>query len=212
MIQLLIVDDYEMIRNGLEALISEEKDMQVAALASNGLEAIERCSKQSIDVVLMDIMMPEMNGVDATAVITRRYPGTKVLAVTINEQGRYIREALKAGASGYILKHSSKDEILNAIRTVCKGRPYFSSEILSLISEEFTNKSAVSSNPSLTKKEGEVLRLISLEFTNQEIAEQLHCSMRTIDTHKRNLIKKLGVKNVVGLVKYAVKLGMIDGR
>jgi DNA-binding NarL/FixJ family response regulator len=212
MIQLLIVDDYEMIRNGLKALISDEKDMQVAALASNGLEAIEQCSKQAIDVVLMDIMMPEMNGVDATAVITRRYPGTKVLAVTINEQGRYIREALKAGASGYILKHSSKDEILAAIRTVCKGRPYFSGEILSLISEEFTNKSAVNNNPSLTKKEGEVLRLISLEFTNQEIAEQLHCSMRTIDTHKRNLIKKLGVKNVVGLVKYAVKLGMIDGR
>jgi two-component system response regulator DegU len=212
MIQLLIVDDYEMIRNGLEALISEEKDMQVAALASNGLEAIEHCSKQAIDVVLMDIMMPEMNGVDATAVITRRYPGTKVLAVTINEQGRYIREALKAGASGYILKHSSKDEILTAIRTVYKGRPYFSGEILSLISEEFTNKSAINNNPSLTKKEGEVLRLISLEFTNQEIAEQLHCSMRTIDTHKRNLIKKLGVKNVVGLVKYAVKLGMIDGR
>jgi two-component system response regulator DegU len=212
MIQLLIVDDYEMIRNGLEALISEEKDMQVAAVASNGLEAIEHCSKQAIDVVLMDIMMPEMNGVDATAVITRRYPGTKVLAVTINEQGRYIREALKAGASGYILKHSSKDEILTAIRTVYKGRPYFSGEILSLISEEFTNKSAINNNPSLTKKEGEVLRLISLEFTNQEIAEQLHCSMRTIDTHKRNLIKKLGVKNVVGLVKYAVKLGMIDGR
>ena len=212
MIQLLIVDDYEMIRNGLKALISEEKDMQVAALASNGLEAIEQCSKQAIDVVLMDIMMPEMNGVDATVVITRRYPGTKVLAVTINEQGRYIREALKAGASGYILKHSSKDEILAAIRTVCKGRPYFSGEILSLISEEFTNKSAINNNPSLTKKEGEVLRLISLEFTNQEIAEQLHCSMRTIDTHKRNLIKKLGVKNVVGLVKYAVKLGMIDGR
>lgn len=212
MIQLLIVDDYEMIRNGLEALISEEKDMQVAALASNGVEAIEQCSKQAIDVVLMDIMMPEMNGVDATSVITRRYPGTKVLAVTINEQGRYIREALKAGASGYILKHSSKDEILTAIRTVCKGRPYFSGEILSLISEEFTNKSEANSNPALTKKEGEVLRLISLEFTNQEIAEQLHCSMRTIDTHKRNLIKKLGVKNVVGLVKYAVKLGMIDGR
>ncbi len=212
MIQLLIVDDYEMIRNGLEALISEEKDMQVAAVARNGLEAIEHCSKQAIDVVLMDIMMPEMNGVDATAVITRRYPGTKVLAVTINEQGRYIREALKAGASGYILKHSSKDEILTAIRTVYKGRPYFSGEILSLISEEFTNKSAINNNPSLTKKEGEVLRLISLEFTNQEIAEQLHCSMRTIDTHKRNLIKKLGVKNVVGLVKYAVKLGMIDGR
>lgn len=158
----------------------------------------------------MDIMMPEMSGVDATGAISRRYPDTRVLAVTINEQGRYIKEALKAGAAGYILKHSSREEILTAIRTVVSGRPHFSGEVLSRISEEFARGSKLRGSPALTSKEQQVLRLISLEFSNQEIAEQIDCGMRTVDTHKRNLIKKLGVKNVVGLVKYAMREGLVE--
>ena len=210
MIRLLIVDDHEMIRNGLRAILSEEEDMHVVDFATNGREAIAACERQPIDVVLMDIMMPEMGGAMATGSISRRYPETKVLAVTINEQGRYIKEALKAGALGYILKHSSRDEILNAIRTVASGKPYFSGEVLARISDEFTKGAKLRDNPVLTNKEQDVLRLISLEFSNQEIAEHLGCGMRTVDTHKRNLIKKLGVKNVVGLVKFAMREGMVE--
>lgn len=210
MTRLLIVDDHEMIRNGLNALLSDEKDMTVVGFASNGREAIAECDRQPVDVVLMDIMMPELGGVEATGSISRRYPETKVLAVTINEQGRYIKEALKAGAAGYILKHSNRQELLEAIRTVAAGRPYYSGEVLSRISDEFTRGAKHRDNPMLTKKEREVLRLIALEQSNQEIAEQLGCGQRTVDTHKRNLIKKLGVKNVVGLVKYAMREGLVD--
>ena len=210
MTDILIVDDHEMIRNGLKALLSEERDMQVVDFATNGREAIAKCAERPIDVVLMDIMMPEMNGVEATASITRSSPDTKVLAVTINEQGRYIKEALKAGASGYILKHSSKAEILLAVRTVASGKPYFSGNILERISDEFAFGGQSRNNPVLTKKEQEVLRLISLEFSNQEIADMLDCGMRTVDTHKRNIIKKLGVKNVVGLVKFAMRAGLVE--
>ncbi|MCF8256034.1 MAG: response regulator transcription factor [Flavobacteriales bacterium] len=210
MIRLLIVDDHEMIRNGLMSLISDEEDMTIAGFATNGREAVAACDRQPIDVVLMDLMMPDMNGVEATGAISRRYPNTRVLAVTINEQGRYIKEALKAGAAGYILKHSSKEEILTAIRTVASGRPHFSGEVLARISEEFAKGGKRNDHPVLTKKEQEVLQLISFEFSNQEIAEQLGCGMRTVDTHKRNLIKKLEVRNVVGLVKFAMREGMIE--
>jgi DNA-binding NarL/FixJ family response regulator len=210
MTRLLIVDDHEMIRNGLRALLSDEDDMIVVDYATNGREAIAACDKQPIDVVLMDIMMPEMGGVEATGAISRRYPGTRVLAVTINEQGRYIKEALKAGAAGYILKHSSREEIVNAIRTVASGRPHFSGEVLSRISDEFARGGKMRDSPVLTSKEQHVLRLIALEFSNQEIAEHLDCGMRTVDTHKRNLIKKLGVKNVVGLVKFAMREGIVE--
>lgn len=210
MIRIMVVDDHEMVRNGLGALLSDENDLQIVGYASNGSEAIVKCGELPIDLVLMDIMMPVMNGVDATAEILRRHPHIKVLAVTINEQGRYIKEALKAGALGYILKHSGKDEILAAVHTVAAGKPYFSGDVLARISEEFAKGERIDSDPLLTKKEQEVLRLISLEFSNLEIAEQLKCGMRTIDTHKRNLIKKLGVKNVVGLVKFALREGMVE--
>jgi len=210
MIRLLIVDDHEMIRNGLNALLSDELDLSIMGFATNGREAIAACDRLMVDVVLMDMMMPELGGVEATGSISRLYPDIKVLAVTINEQGRYIKEAIKAGASGYILKHSSKQEIVEAIRTVHAGKPYYSGEILTRISEEFAKGGKVRHNPMLTNKEQEVLRLIALELSNHQIADQLDCGMRTVDTHKRNLIKKLGVKNVVGLVKYAMREGLVE--
>ena len=208
MIRVLITDDHEMIRNGLSALLRGEPKILVVDMARNGREALEICASRQIDVVLMDIMMPEMNGVEATQAIKDKYPDVRVLAVTINDEPRFIKEVLQAGASGYILKHSTKDEIVRAIVDVAEKRQHFSSEVLAKISGEFAMGSQ-SSAPMLTKKEGEVLKLIAQEFTNQEIAEKLECGIRTVDTHKRNLIKKLEVKNVVGLVKYALKMGVV---
>ena len=197
-----------MIRNGLSSLLRGEPDIHVVEMAQNGLEAVELCNTRDIDVVLMDIMMPIMNGVEATKTIREEVPGTRILAVTINDEPRFIKEVLAAGASGYILKHSTKDEIINAIKDVAASRQHFSGDVLDKISNEFTQASKTSS-PMLTKKEAEVLKFIAQEYSNQEIAERLNCGIRTIDTHKRNLIKKLGVKNVVGLVKYAIKMGVV---
>lgn len=209
MIRILITDDHEMIRNGLSALIRGESDIHVVETAENGEEAVNVCQKREIDVVLMDVMMPVLNGVEATKRIKETSPDTKVLAVTINDEPRFIKEVLTAGASGYILKHSSKEEILKAIRDVANNKHHFGADVLAKISTEFTQLDK-DSKPMLTKKESEVLRLIAQEFTNQEIADQLNCGIRTVDTHKRNLIRKLEVKNVVGLVKYALKMGVVD--
>ena len=208
MIRVLITDDHEMIRNGLSSLLRGEPEILVIDMAKNGKEALDICASRQIDVVLMDLMMPEMNGVDATRAIRQKYPDVKVLAVTINDEPRFIKEVLQAGASGYILKHSTKEEIVRAILDVASNKQHFSADVLSKISGEFA-MGTQNEAPMLTKKESEVLKLIALEYTNQEISEELDCGIRTVDTHKRNLIKKLEVKNVVGLVKYAIKMGVV---
>jgi DNA-binding NarL/FixJ family response regulator len=208
MIRVLIADDHEMIRNGLASLLRDEPEIHVVDYARNGQEAVEKCGLRNVDVVLMDIMMPGMNGVDATRSIRKSFPETMVLAVTINDEPRFIKEVLQAGASGYILKHSTKEEIVRAIKDVANRRQHFSMDVLSKISDEFARGNEVK-GPVLTKKETEVLRLIALELSNQEIAEKLNCGIRTVDTHKRNLMKKLEVKNIVGLVKYAMKMGVV---
>lgn len=209
MIRVLITDDHEMIRNGLSSLIRGESDIHVVDVAQNGQEAVDICKNRDIDVVLMDVMMPVMNGVEATRAIKEKCPATRVLVVTINDEPRFIKEVLSAGASGYILKHSTKDEIVTAIRDVAADKQHYGSDVLAKISQEFANPKAAA-RPMLTKKEAEVLRLIAQECSNQEIADHLNCGIRTIDTHKRNLIRKLEVKNVVGLVKYALKMGVVN--
>lgn len=209
MIRILIADDHEMIRKGISTLLSDQPDIKVLGTVENGAEAVDFCARNKVDVVLMDIQMPVMSGVEATRKIVSDHEKTKVLAVTINEETSFIMEILQAGATGYILKHSAKSEIVKAINDVAKGKKHFSSEVLQKISSEFTGGSTnVERNPDtvrITDKEMEVLTLLVEEKTNQEIAKALDCSVRTIDTHKRNIIKKLGVRNVVGLIKYALK-------
>ena len=207
--RILIADDHEMIRKGISTLLYDQPDISVLGSVENGAEAVDFCSKNDVDVVLMDIQMPVMSGVEATRKIVSKQGKTKVLAVTINEETSFIMEILQAGATGYILKHSAKSDILKAIHDVANGKKHFSSEVLQKISSEFAGGGAnVERNPDtirITGKEMEVLTLLVEEKTNQEIAKHLDCSVRTIDTHKRNIIKKLGVRNVVGLIKYALK-------
>lgn len=209
MIKVLITDDHEMIRKGIGSLLSDEENVTVVGTACDGSEAVDFCDNNEVDVVLMDLQMPVMSGVEATKVITSEHPETKVLAVTINEETSFIMEVLQAGATGYIMKHSPKSEIVSAIEDVAKGKKHFSSEVIKKMSSEFTSgNSGKERNPSevrMTKKEQQVLELLVREKSNQEIAQELECSIRTVDTHKRNIIRKLGVRNVVGLIKYALK-------
>jgi DNA-binding NarL/FixJ family response regulator len=202
MIRLLIADDHEMIRKGLHTLLQHEPDLVVETMVASGEEAVDACAQGGIDVVLMDLLMPGMGGVAAIGAIKLRCPQVQVLAVTINDEKRFIREAIQAGAAGYILKHSTKDQILEAIHCVSEGRAYFSSEVAGAMSEVIGSPGSV-----LTPKEQDVLRLVALELSNQELADRLGCSLRTIDTHKRNISRKLGVRNMVGLIKYAIKEG-----
>lgn len=204
MTRLIIVDDHEMIRKGLQSLLSSEADLSIDALLPTGEAALNHCAQHAVDIALMDLLMPGMGGVEAIRNLRITSPSTKVIAVTINDEARSVVEAIKAGAMGYILKHSNKEDILKAIREVAAGKAYFSPEASKALTESLHPVSETKIH-AVTKKEGEILALIAQERTNQEMADELGCSLRTIDTHKRNLVRKLGVRNMVGLIKYAVQ-------
>lgn len=216
-IRLLIVDDHKMMIDGIKALLRDAEDMTVIGDAANGAEVISRLENTPVDLVLMDITMPVMNGIDATAHITKLYPHIRVIALTMHSERTFISRILKAGAAGYVLKNTGKQELLLAIRKVAGGETYFSSEVASVMMEQYMPHALSRSRSApgtlvheLTKREVEILKLIAQEMTNNEIAERLFISMYTVETHRKNLIRKTGVKNTVGLVKYAMQQGLTE--
>lgn len=215
-IRILIVDDHPMIRHGIKSLLSDEDNISLIEEASDGKEAINRLGSTSYDLIIMDIKMPEMNGIEATEHIHKTYPDTKILAISMYDEQRYIVKMLQAGALGYILKNTGKQELLNAIDTVMRGESYFSQEVSSIMMSQFMSRKGsgltdiTKPEVPLTKRETEIIRLISEELTNSEIAEKLGISPRTVDTHRRNLLQKLDVKNTAGLVKYALQHHLLE--
>lgn len=215
-IKILIVDDHPMIRHGIRSLLLDEALLEVTDEASDGKEALRKVSEGDFDLVIMDIKMPEMGGIDATQAIIAEKPGIRVLAMSMYDEQRYIVKMLQAGALGYILKNTGKQELLNAIHTVMDGESYFSQEVSSIMMSQFMSRrangysDAPKTDVALTKRETEIIKLISEELTNSEIADQLGISPRTVDTHRRNLLQKLDVKNTAGLVKYAIQNNLLD--
>ena len=207
-IRLLIADDHHMFRTAIVALLGKEPDLEVVGEANNGLLAIQLEKELGPDVVLMDIALPKVDGFEATRRILANHGGARVLALTSSEDEETVLKMIKAGAKGYLLKDAPMDELILAIKALSKGSSYFakevSSKLLALLS--LADVSAVSkrtvSKFSLTEREFEVLRHIAGEMTNKEIAAKLFISPRTVETHRRNLINKLKVKNTAGLVKY----------
>jgi len=213
-ISILIADDHKMFRDGIKALLEKEKDMQVVSEAENGLQVMEKLQEKLVDVILMDIDMGETNGLETTRLVKAKYPEVNILVLSMHGDHNYIVRMLEAGAIGYILKNAGKEEMLNAIKSVAQGDSYFSKEV-SVRLIEHLNRPANQSNRKdndipLTARELEVLKLIAQEYSNPEIAEQLFISIRTVDTHRRNLLEKLAVKNTAGLVKYAIKKRLIE--
>jgi DNA-binding NarL/FixJ family response regulator len=219
-VRLLVVDDHKMIINGIRSMLQDVPDIQVVAEANDGDQALATIEQQQgVDVILMDIKMPNMNGIDATQAVVKRYPQTRVLALTMFDDDDYITSMLQAGATGYILKNTGRDELVEAIRRVSLGQPYFSKEVTSAVMSKYMARregiggsSRVSTLPpiELTNREIEILKLIALEMTNQEIADKLFISPRTVHSHRRNLMQKIGVKNTAGLVRYAINHQMIE--
>ncbi len=207
MIKILIVDDHAMIRDGIRSILNEQKTYKVLGEASNGKHALEFLEKNEVDLVVMDINMPVMNGIECTTQIFKRFSGVKVLTLTMHDEELYLAKMIEAGALGYILKDSGKDELIKAIESIVNGKHYYSPEITINVIKELTSPSIVtkreSKNP-LTTREQEILDLIVKEFSNQEIAEKLSISIRTVDAHRRNLLEKTGSRNTAGLVKYAL--------
>ena len=204
--KILIVDDHKIVRDGIKSLLDGEKDFVIIGEASDGKEAISFLEDKNPTLIIMDINMPNMDGIEATRMIKAGFPSIKVLALTMVADSHKIRSMIEAGASGYILKSSNKEDLLTALQNVIKGQVHFSDEATRAILEEMINPNLKKSvGFEITDREKDVLKLIVDEFTNQEVAEKLFISVRTVDAHRRNLLQKIGAKNTAGLVKFAIE-------
>jgi len=207
--KIVIVDDHDILRDGIKFILKQIEFAEVIGEARNGLEFMELMKTVEPDVVLMDIAMPEMDGIEATKTILKTLPNLKIIALTMFGDEEYYFNMVHAGARGFVLKKSGIDELEKAIVAVAKGDNFFSSELLRNIIVNITDKkfkTAVSGNPvNLTKRELEVLQQICNGYTKDEIAEKLHISPKTIEGHRNNLLAKTGSKNTVSLVMYAIK-------
>lgn len=216
MTRIFIVDDHQIIRDGLKALLSDENDIDIIGEASNASEAIEKIKTMLPDILIADISMPEMNGIEMARIICNQLPQIKVLIISMHDNEDYINQALDAGASGYLLKDSSKEELLKAIKALENGETYCSGDVSKILLNNFlianrTKKLKIEAEEKLdlTKREKEILKLISDGLSNKEIASKLFVSTRTIDTHRYNVMQKLNVKNGAELVRTAFKLNLI---
>lgn len=212
-INIVIADDHKIFLEGLTALLQNDEGINVIAAVVNGQEVLDVLKAKQADVVLTDVDMPVMDGMKLTKELKKNYPEIKVLALTMHNEGRIISSLLKAGVTGYILKDSGKDELLNAIKTVSRGENYFSEEVkTNLMESMIPGKKATGSSSliELSERETEVLKLIAKELTQIQIAEKLFISEHTVIFHKRKLFAKFDVKNTAGLIKCAAEQGFLD--
>lgn len=207
MIRVFIVDDHPVVIEGIHSLLQNEKGIEWAGQAMNGQSCLGFFVNNTADVVLMDISMPGMDGVDLCAVMKEKYPGIMVLGLSTFNQGLYIKKMMENGASGYILKNSSKEDLIKAIHTVNEGGIFFSGEAGQALTEY--KKSSKTELPVLTPREKEILELIAEGYTNPQIAEKIFLSQFTVDSHRKNLLAKLNVKNTASLIRLAVERKLI---
>ena len=205
-IKVILADDHGVVRSGIKSLLETEKDIEVIAEASNGQEALEKVKTLRPDLIIIDVRMPVMNGIEATRKIHEEVPATRVLVLSMHDDEEYVLQALECGASGYLLKDASKEEFLKAVKMVYQGEMYFSGELSGLLVSGFRKKTApiaseVSDAYDLTRREKQILSMLTRGINNKEIADKLDKSVRTIETHRFNIMKKLKVNNVVELLK-----------
>ena len=212
-IKILIVDDHFLVRTGIISLLRDVPEIEITGEAENGKMAIENCKKNTPDVVLMDISMPDMSGIEATKLIKSDNPGINILILTMHESEEYFYNTLKQGASGILNKNVSKEELVNAIKSVSIGKRYIGSSISELMIDTLMQKfeeefiSRQKEEVILTKREKDILYFIANGFSNQDIADKLNISIRTVETHKSNLMQKLNLKSSAALSLYAFEKG-----
>ncbi len=210
MVKIILADDHKMIREGIKALLSKTNHIQIVGEAGSGQQVLDLLQQQTADLVLMDINMPELNGIETTKIIRKTHPKVKVLALTMHNDDAHIISMLEAGTNGYILKTSDRATLEKAIEQVSANKTYFPPEVAQALLEHHLKLKRTSTRQStvvLTNREKEVLYWIAEGLTNIEIAEKLFISKRTVDAHRRNLLDKLNAKNTANLVRYAIEHG-----
>lgn len=212
-IQLILADDHELIRSGVRLLLQAEPDIEVIGEVENGRELLNEVAKNAPDIVLMDIEMPQMNGLKAAEEMVRRFPEVKIILLTMYTDGQYLERCLEIGCQGYLSKQSDTGEIVGAIRQVQAGEIYFGSGVSKKFLQRSVNRSGLNPNlgrTKLSRRETEVLRHIAEGRSSKEIAEVLFISVRTVETHRSNILHKLELQNTAQLVRYAIKNKLID--
>jgi DNA-binding NarL/FixJ family response regulator len=214
-VKVLIVDDHQLMVEGLKSLLEDEVDIDFVAGANSMDETLRFLESNPIDVILMDINMPDGSGIDATLKIKELYPAIKVIALTMHDDISIITRMVKAGASGYILKRSNMNEVIEAIRIVRDNGRYLSINTQQIIMDSLGSSADLTvdkeeSQPTLSARETEVLNLVAKEYSNELIAEKLFISERTVEAHRRNIFIKTKTKSIVGLIKYAISKGLIE--
>ena len=211
-IRVLIADDHKIMLAGLRSLLEKQTDFDVVAEAENGRKAVQMAQEKKPDVVVMDVSMPDLNGIEATTQIVESLPGTRVIALSMHSDKRFVMGMLRAGASGYLLKDCASQELANAIHQVAGGRKYLSPEITGVVIDDFllggSSGEVATATSLLSPREREVLQLIAEGWSTKQIASHLYVSIKTIETHRRQIMKKLDLHNIADLTKYAVREGL----
>ncbi|MEO9804814.1 MAG: response regulator transcription factor [Reichenbachiella sp.] len=206
-INIVIADDHQMFLDGLTALLKDEKDINLVDTALNGREALEIVGKCDVDILIMDVNMPEVDGIELNNSIKQNHPNVKTLALTSHSDHLIVSKLTKRKVNGYLLKNAEKSELLHAIHKINEGEDYFSQMVKDKVVESLFSDTRDKETPELSKREKEVIKLIASQYTATEIAEELFISQNTVNTHRKNLLTKLKLKNVAGLVKFAVENG-----
>jgi len=210
-INLLIADDHTMFLQGLISLLEQEPNINIIDKAINGIKALEIIKKGIIDFIILDISMPEMDGIELSKILKKHYPQIKILIVSTHSNVMIISRLIRIGVNGYLLKNAEKGELLRAVNSIASGKNYFAEELEEKHSINSSRiEKQVSNLTELSSREKEILILITQEYNTAEIAEKTFISLNTVNTHRRNLLSKLNAKNTAGLVKYAVENGLVD--
>jgi two-component system response regulator NreC len=210
-IRIILADDHTIVRHGLNKLLQQEEDMEVIAQAADGHSTVELTRELSPDMVIMDIGMPDLNGIDATQQITRDFPQVKVIGLSMHSGKKFVIEMLNAGASGYLLKDCALEELTTAIKTVAAGQIYLSPSITDVVIDNYIRRSETTGNSAfslLSQREREVLQLMAEGKTTKQIGLQLHISPKTVEGHRLRLMTKLNMDSVAKLTKYAIQEGL----
>jgi two-component system, NarL family, response regulator NreC len=213
-IHILLADDHTILRAGLKMMLNAQPDMEVVGEASDGRQAITETQRLQPDIILMDITMPEMNGIEATRQIKKLVPESRILILTMHEHDEYVFQALRAGASGYMLKEAADTELISALHIIQSGQFYLSPMAQSVLVGDYLQRVRIGeekdSYSSLTEREREILKLIAEGYTNNQIAERLVISPKTVDTHRTHIMDKLNLHSRAELVKYAMRRGLLE--
>ena len=209
MIRVLIADDHGIVRSGLRMLIERQADMDVVAEADDGVEAIGAAQRSQPDVAVLDVSMPRSTGIQAAREIRSYCPDTRVLLLSMHDDDRYFLDGLEAGAAGYVLKRSADADLIDALRTVASGRTFLSGQAQRSLMREWREGGRTDADDGLTPRELEIVKLIAEAYTNRQIAHTLNVSEKTVESHRGNLLSKLGMRDRVELVRYAIRRGLV---